>query len=102
MTYKEAEDICRYRVDFCGNLYGAKWKEEHEFLYACGCALAEVQKPKLDEENTKLAHYIVKTYLDCGLSESDEQKEAVQNLLENIEIILGLKTDDDEEEEGEE
>ena len=30
MTYKEAEDICRYRVDFCGNLYGAKWKEEHD------------------------------------------------------------------------
>ena len=102
MTYKEAEDICRYRVDFCGNLYGAKWKEEHEFLYACGCALAEVQKPKLSEDEMKLVHYIVTNHFNCDFSETDEGIiESVGKLLENIEIILGLKTDDEEEEDEE-
>ena len=96
MTYNEAEKICNYRIQYCANLYGAKWREENDFLNACGSALAEVQKQKtaLFPEDIELVQYIVKTYIDCDLSETPEQKEQLENLLEVLEVMLNESNSD--------
>ena len=41
MKVKEAIDTVKYRIQYCANLYGAKWKEEEPFLKACLKALEE-------------------------------------------------------------
>lgn len=41
MKVKDAIDTVKYRIQYCANLYGAKWKEEEPFLKACQKALEE-------------------------------------------------------------
>ena len=41
MKVKDAIDTVKYRIQYCANLYGAKWKEEEPFLKACLKALEE-------------------------------------------------------------
>ena len=88
MTYNEAEKICNYRIQYCANLYGAKWREENDFLNACGSALAEVQKQKtaLFPEDIELIIRMSKTY--CETDMTPEQKEQVDNLVEVLEVML--------------
>lgn len=91
MTYNEAEKICNYRIQYCANLYGAKWREENNFLTACGSALKEVQRQKtaLFPEDIKLVQHIVRDYIYRDLSETPEQKEQLLNLVEVLEVMLG-------------
>lgn len=41
MNLKEALETAKYRLQYCANLYGAKWKQEEPFLKACTKALEE-------------------------------------------------------------
>lgn len=41
MNLKEALETAKYRLQYCANLYGAKWKQEEPFLKACVKALEE-------------------------------------------------------------
>lgn len=41
MNLKEALETAKYRIQYCANLYGAKWKQEESFLKTCLKALEE-------------------------------------------------------------
>lgn len=41
MNLKEALETAKYRIQYCANLYGAKWKTEEPFLKVCTKALEE-------------------------------------------------------------
>lgn len=41
MNLKETIEIVKYRIQYCANLYGAKWKDEEPFLKVCEKALKE-------------------------------------------------------------
>ena len=44
MNLKEALETAKYRIQYCANLYGAKWKTEEPFLKACTKALEEKKR----------------------------------------------------------
>ena len=61
MTTNEALEIVNDRIEWCGNLYGSRWKEELELLLPCKEALENkikygehTENPEYDSSELKL------------------------------------------------
>ena len=97
-NFRNALSKCKYRIDYVGNLYGAKWKEELPFLETCKEALEYTSEHMGKELTSDEKKVIGKAFKDLYKMELEKLGDIFPDLKELFTKLDLLKEKSDEDE----
>lgn len=87
MTNSECLIECKDRIMYSGNLYGAKWREEEEFLKGCCTALTYVEKGILSQKEKYILIDALEGFYKKPIEDLLNKNKVMKELLLKLKLI---------------